>query len=173
MEKEFQFKNLLLYFNLEVEIFEKKQNEINQACFWLSQVFYKFTQDKINKDKTISLSLVDDKRIQEINNEYRNKDKITDVLSFPMQESIRNGEWDTFAPEVEIGDIIICDSVCESQAREFNLDYIDEFIHLAIHGFLHVCGYDHEINEEEEKLMEKLEEELISQVSQLKNPTNS
>ncbi len=173
MEKEFKFKNLLLYFILEVEASNEKKAQIDQACTWLAEVFYHFIQNKIKSNKTISLSLVDNGTIQEINREHRNKDKITDVLSFPMQDSIRHDEWDTFAPEVEIGDILICDSVCDSQAVEFKLDYIDEFIHLAIHGFLHVCGYDHEISLEEEKVMESLEEKLIKQVSELKKHTNS
>ena len=117
---------------------------------------------------SLNITLCNDEKIKELNSEFRDKNKITDVLSFPLEEDIRSGEFDYFLPHIELGDIYICESVCRKQAKEFKLEFFEEFIHLAIHGFLHLCGYDHEISEQEEKLMESLEAKLISKISDQK-----
>jgi rRNA maturation RNase YbeY len=123
----------------------------------------------IEKPFNINLSIVDDEEIIQINNEHRNKNQVTDVLSFPMQDSIRSGNYDSFMPEIELGDVLICKSVCEKQAIEFKLSFMEEFVHLFMHGFLHLYGYDHEIDEEEHELMFKLEAELVEKISVFKN----
>lgn len=120
---------------------------------------------KIIKPVNINLSLVGDETIKRINKEHREKDKVTDVLSFPLQDNIRKGDYDKLFPHLELGDLFICHSVCEAQAIEFKISYQDEFIHLMTHGFLHLLGYDHEISEEEEMLMESLENKIISHIS--------
>jgi rRNA maturation RNase YbeY len=125
------------------------------------------------KPIVLNVSICSDEEIIEINSEHRNKDKVTDVLSFPMQESMRNGEFEDFLPEIELGDILICKSVCEKQAIEFDLSYFEEFIHLFVHGFLHVYGYDHEISEDEEKIMESLEVSILMKVSEIKKAGTS
>jgi probable rRNA maturation factor len=109
----------------------------------------------------IELSVVDDKTIKEINSQHRQKDKVTDVLSFPAQDNIRNNEFEVLNNELILGDILVCHSVCEKQASEHNIDFSDEFLHLFVHGLLHLYGYDHEISDEEEKVMEEKELELI------------
>lgn len=143
-------------------------SELNRSLETIVKVFGHFLKEDLNvgdKTATLSINLCDDLTIRELNRDYRSKDKITDVLSFPMQENLRAGDFDKFLPELEIGDIFICNSVCKKQASEFSIEFYEEFIHLAVHGFLHLCGYDHEINEEEEKLMEKLEERLLNEIS--------
>ena len=109
-----------------------------------------------------------DAYIQQLNSEHRQKPTITDVLSFPLQENIRVGEFDRFVPELELGDLYICHSVCEKQAQEFSLTFHEEFLHLCVHGFLHLCGFDHEENEVEEKIMEEYEKEIVSNISMSK-----
>lgn len=125
---------------------------------------------KNNKIKKyiVNVSLCGNYKIRSLNKNFRQKDKITDVLSFPLQDDLRNGEVDSFLPEIELGDIYICNSVCERQAKEFQISYFEEFAHLLVHGFLHLCGYDHEIDELEEKLMFELEEKLLKSVSKFK-----
>ena len=113
---------------------------------------------------SVSINLCSDDKIISLNNDYRTRNKITDVLSFPVQENLRQGLYDKFLPSLELGDIYICESVCYKQAEEFNIDFRSEFIHLAIHGFLHLCGFDHEINESEEKLMESMEQKLLGRI---------
>ncbi len=143
-----------------------------QSLNYLKDVFTSFLKEELSIktqlpcELNLNLMLVDAQKIKEINNEYRQKNKETDVLSFPGQDSIRAGEYEFQFPEEELGDIIVCSEVCQRQADEFSLSFIEEFLHLTVHGFLHVCGYDHEISDEEEKLMESLEERLLLKIKE-------
>ncbi len=117
---------------------------------------------KKTKELNFSITLCGDAKIKKLNAEYRNKNKVTDVLSFPLNESLRHkDQFDVFLGKIELGDIFICKSKCIKQAKEFQLNFFEEFLHLAVHGVLHLCGYDHELSPKEEKLMEKLEETII------------
>ncbi len=111
----------------------------------------------------LPISLVDDEQMREINREHRDKDKTTDVLSFPLYESLRSGEELIFE-ELEFGDIIISVPVMKKQAQEFEVSLEGEFFHLLTHGFLHLCGYDHEVSAEEEEIMEAHEQRLIKDI---------
>jgi probable rRNA maturation factor len=174
MEKEINIEAEQFYINFFYDDFELTIIEIEDyknSLKLMAKGFSIFKDDILGlKTHTLNLNITicDDKKIKDLNQTYRQKDKITDVLSFPLQDNIRNGEYDDFSPELELGDLYICRSVCTEQATEFLLSYQDEFIHLATHGYLHLCGFDHEINLEEEKLMEKLEEDIISSISKIK-----
>jgi probable rRNA maturation factor len=146
------------------------ETELKEYKYWLTLCARAIDESFYQGMKPISLnvSIATDTEIIEINNEHRDKNKVTDVLSFPMQEDMRNGDYDDFMPMVELGDIIVSKAVCEKQASEFNLSYFEEFVHLIVHGFLHLYGYDHEISSVEEKLMFQLEESLVKQISRLK-----
>lgn len=171
MEKEvvkLNYKNVFCSFYYESSFIDK--SELPEYKQWINYALEAIEDfSEIDKELYINLSLTSDQEIQEINAESRGKDKITDVLSFPMEENIRKGDYDDFLPELDVGDILICKSVCEAQAKEFDITYMEEFVHLFMHGFLHVWGYDHEVNEEEEKLMFKLEEALVKKISLIKN----
>jgi len=110
---------------------------------------------------SIELSLVHEKVIQEINSEHRDKNKVTDVLSFPAQDSIRHGEFEILNSELVLGDIVICHEVCSHQASEHGISYKDEFIHLFVHSLVHLYGYDHELSPEEEVIMEEKEKLIL------------
>lgn len=124
-------------------------------------------QNNIKKFET-NLTICGNYKIKSLNKNFRNKDKITDVLSFPLQDDVRNNLVDVFFPTVELGDIYISKEVCAKQAREFKLSFEEEFVHLLVHGILHLLGFDHEINEDEEKLMQSLESEILKKVSKYK-----
>jgi probable rRNA maturation factor len=111
----------------------------------------------------ISLVLCGKAKIKKLNNEFRNKDKITDVLSFPIHENLRNEKHtlDFFEGNLNLGDVIICKEVAQKQAEEFEIGLIDELIHLWFHGALHLCGFDHEMSEGEEIIMFGLEDKLM------------
>lgn len=113
---------------------------------------------------TISMTLCGRTKIKSLNRQYRQKDYATDVLSFPVFENLRldNKKREKNLPEIELGDLIICKEIAKKQAQEFGITYEQEVIHLAIHGFLHLLGYDHEISVKEEQLMEKIESELVN-----------
>jgi len=167
MEKEINTEDSSFCLNFyydEYDFSEKELTVYKNSLELLLGAFQKFKEEELklkNFKLHLNITICTNEKIQQLNNDYRQKDKITDVLSFPLQEDIRNGEFDTFIPDLEIGDIYISLDVCQKQAKEFKISFQEEFIHLSTHGFLHLCGFDHEINQEEEKLMESLEEKII------------
>jgi len=104
-------------------------------------------------DAELSIRIVDKDEIQQLNASYRNKDKPTNVLSFPAE-----------LPEaVEIpllGDIIICAPIVEEEAREQQKSTDSHWAHMLIHGTLHLLGYDH-IDDSEADIMETIEIKLM------------
>lgn len=109
-------------------------------------------QEEISEDAELSITFVDKSEIQEINKMYRDKDKVTDVISFALEEDepdINMSEFDI--PRV-LGDIIICTDVAQEQSESYGHSFERELGFLALHGFLHLLGYDH-MNEEDEKEM--------------------
>ena len=111
----------------------------------------------------LNLSICGDQKIKTLNANYRNKDKTTDVLSFPVYENLRGGDEMLFGP-VELGDILVSWPVTLKQAKEFKITAEQELVHLFVHGVLHLLGYDHEISRKEEVLMEKYEQELVKKI---------
>lgn len=105
----------------------------------------------------ISLLVLNNKQIQEINRLYRDIDKPTDVLSFPMNE-------DKEIKTNMLGDIVISLEKCKSQAEDAGIDLSREIANVYIHGLLHLLGYDHEKDTEEEKKMFDLQEKVLSNV---------
>ncbi len=117
------------------------------------------------KEIEMTLTLCGAQKIRSLNKEYRNKDKKTDVLSFPVHEQLREGEDLMLMGMLNLGDVIICKEVAKKQAADFKIDVEGETIHLLVHGFLHVLGFDHEISEAEEKVMQDLENKLLNKIS--------
>ena len=108
----------------------------------------------------VSVTFVDNDRIQEINREHRNIDAVTDVLSFPLGE---NGKWD-IDPETgaqQLGDIVICVPRAVEQAERFGHSFQREMGYLTAHSMLHLIGFDH-MEDEERKIMEEKQESILS-----------
>ena len=103
------------------------------------------TKTLTNKD--IELIVVKNDEIQELNKEYRNIDKPTDVLSFPMDLEISNMPL--------LGSIVISTDFVEEKAKEYNHSFNEEFTLLFIHGLLHLLGFDHEIDNGEHRVKEE------------------
>jgi len=101
-----------------------------------------------------------------LNREFRNKDKVTDVLSFPAHEHLRGDH--SLEKELFIGDLAICASQARRQSQKFKISFMDEFIHLFFHGMIHLLGYDHEISAKEEKIMQRWEELALKKFSAVK-----
>lgn len=87
---------------------------------------------------SLSLSLVNDKTIAQINREHRGKDKPTDVLSFPLEPDASAG------PERLLGDVVISIDTARRQAADYDATLQRELYRLLIHGLLHILGHDHE-----------------------------
>ncbi|MEI4800248.1 rRNA maturation RNase YbeY [Bacillus sp. NPDC077411] len=109
----------------------------------------------------LSITFVNNERIQEINREYRDKDQPTDVISFAM-EDMGEGEMEIVGVEMPrmLGDIIISIPRAKEQAEEYGHSFDRELGFLAVHGFLHLLGYDH-MTEEEEKVMFGKQKEIL------------
>ncbi|MCB0336262.1 MAG: rRNA maturation RNase YbeY [Bdellovibrionales bacterium] len=86
----------------------------------------------------LSIVLTNDQEIQELNRDYRGKDKATDVLSFSMFE----GEGGEFAES--LGDVVISEEYAARQAEDLGFSFPEEMLRLLIHGILHLCGFEHE-----------------------------
>ena len=114
----------------------------------------------------ITITLTTPENIQEINKEYRNVDRATDVLSFPMferdepEKKIQNKD---FLHEDILGDIIISIEKVKEQAKEYGHSFERELSYMVVHGFYHLMGYDHmndiekaEMREKEDNILNKL-----------------
>lgn len=118
------------------------------------------------KEVTMTMTLCGKTKIRTLNREYRQKDYVTDVLSFPVYENLRPDKKprEKNLSQMDLGDLVICKEKALSQAREFEITYEQEVVHLAVHGFLHLLGFDHEISLKEEKIMEAHENALVGQI---------
>ena len=118
--------------------------------------------EEIEQDSEVSVTFVDNEAIHEINKQYRDKDQPTDVISFAMEE-LGEGEVAIIGegmPRI-LGDIIISTDRTREQAKEYGHTFERELGFLAVHGFLHLLGYDH-MNDEDEKKMFGRQDEILS-----------
>lgn len=136
-------------------------------------VEYTLKEEKVNIPYEISIIFVDNTEIKQINNDMRNIDKVTDVLSFPMLEyekhrvfkdmyigynfdiSYLNEEF------LVLGDMALSLERALEQSKEYEHSFIREVCYLIVHSILHLLGYDH-MEEEEKSVMRKREEEILS-----------
>lgn len=117
-------------------------------------------EEKIKEKAEVSLTIVSNEEIRELNREHREKDSVTDVLSFPLGE---NGEFD-IDPEtnrIMLGDIVISAERAAEQAKEYGHTFEREMCFLATHSMFHLLGYDHEVSSEEEKIMFEKQEKVL------------
>lgn len=160
------------------EVIFKDIEENNEYEVLAEKVIQKcFEVEKIDPTSLyICITLTTPANIKEANKQYRNIDKETDVLSFPMFEKeeldrmIENNqlkEWKTELKQSELqevlGDIIISISRIEEQANEYGHSFERELAYMIVHGFYHIRGYDH-MKEEEKKVMRQKEENVLSQL---------
>lgn len=124
----------------------------------LEEYVKKITKQLEIEKAVFNIILVNDEEIHELNKKYRNIDRPTDVITFALEDN------DNFKnPEIRVlGDIYLCVPIAYEQAKIYGHSRIREICFLATHGILHLLGYDH-MNEEEEKEMFTLQEELLNQ----------
>ena len=111
----------------------------------------------------VNLVMVEPDTIREMNKTYREVDRVTDVLSFPMLDDIDDlqNEPDAVFGLVDIGDIYICKQRAMEQAKEYNHSLKRELCFLALHGLLHLLGYDH-IEKKDEEVMFPLQDKILN-----------
>ena len=118
-----------------------------------------FKEEKLENSKLyISIILTTPEHIHEINKQYRNVDKETDVLSFPMFEKNELKNFKSNCQEV-LGDIVISIERVQEQAVEYGHSFERELSYMVVHGFYHLMGYDH--MEEEDKKEMRAKEEIV------------
>lgn len=117
------------------------------------------THEQLEENAEISITFVDNEHIQQLNRDYRGKDQPTDVLSFALNEGEETPIVDDNFPQL-LGDIIISVPRAIEQAKEYGHDLKRELCFLAVHGFLHLIGYDHNSTDEEKAMFSKQEEIL-------------
>ncbi len=124
------------------------------------QIYQKFAENLLSQTAEIrngffTVAFVSDKKIRQLNRQFRGKDKTTDVLSFPFQSDKFNRD------ENNLGEIIISAEQAAKQSEENHLDFETEIKQLILHGILHLCGYDHETDRGEMNALElKLRDKL-------------
>lgn len=129
-----------------------------------------FKEEKIEKlNFYLSVTLTNPEQIHKLNKEYRNVDRATDVLSFPMFEKeeideIVSKQIKNPIPEV-LGDIVISIEKVKEQANEYGHSFERELSYMLVHGFYHIMGYDH-IEEEDKVKMRAKEEVVLSKLKQ-------
>ena len=119
--------------------------------------------ENFKRDTEVSVSFINNKEIRNLNRIYRDKDKSTDVLSFPLGE---NGKYDTNAETgyVMLGDIVISLETAFKQADNFGHSLEREIGFLTVHSMLHLLGYDHETSTLEAMIMREKEEAVLEKL---------
>ena len=130
-----------------------------------------FEEEKLENSKLyITVTLTNPENIRKINKEYRNINRATDVLSFPMfekdelEEKIKKND---FKHIDVLGDLVISIEKVEEQAKEYGHSFERELSYMLVHGFYHLMGYDH-IEEEDKKKMRPKEEKILNDLKILR-----
>lgn len=106
----------------------------------------------------VSVTFTDNEKIHALNREYRNVDRPTDVLSFPLSDG---EDYDTDGDAVLLGDIVISLERAQTQAEEYGHSFEREVAFLTVHSMLHLLGYDHETSPEDERDMFARQDEIL------------
>jgi len=139
--------------DIEINSTSSKIPTIEQIEQWISAALH---SDELS-DAEVSVYIVDEAESQDLNFQYRGKDKSTNVLSFPAD----------IPDEVGVpllGDLVVCAPVVEREAHEQGKSLDAHWAHMLVHGTLHLLGYDH-IEDDEAEVMEALETRLITQLN--------
>ena len=143
---------------MEIGLFNETNEELSEELQKVHEVLvHGLEKLKIN-EAVFNVIIVDNDYIHKLNKEYRNIDRETDVITFALEDD------KTFNPEVRIlGDIYISIDKAKSQSVEYGHSLLRELCFLAVHGLLHLLGYDH-MKKEDEKIMFKLQEEILDEM---------
>lgn len=137
---------------MKINFYNETNLKVRSYEHLLTKIFKEF-----NIKKDINFIFVDKARIQEINKQYRNIDKVTDVISFALCDDVEN------EIETSLGDVFICLEKAFEQALEYGHSINREVAFLAVHGYLHLCGFDHQTKEEEIIMFQK-QDDILNKV---------
>ncbi|MFA3792493.1 rRNA maturation RNase YbeY [Aliiglaciecola sp. SL4] len=140
--------------DLDIQIACENNNLPSKDQFelWLQSAL----ADQQTEDTELTIRVVSPEESQNLNATYREKDKPTNILSFPFE-----------APaEIELsllGDLVVCADIVEKEAKQQNKQLFDHWAHMIVHGSLHLLGFDHE-NENDAQIMEGLEVQILAKL---------
>ena len=140
--------------------------ETNKECENIAEMVLKkcFDEEDLNnKNLYVNIILTNPQNIRNINKQYRDIDKETDVLSFPMFEKEELKNIKNMVEDI-LGDIVISIEQVQKQSMEYNHSFKREFAYMIVHGFYHLMGYDH-IEEDDKKIMRKKEENILQKLN--------
>lgn len=143
---------------MEIEIFNETNVNLEKELKVVKNVLrHGLEKLKIN-EAIFNVIIVNNDYIHKLNKEYRHIDRETDVITFALEDD------KTFNPDIRIlGDIYISIDKAKSQSEEYNHSLLRELSFLAVHGMLHLLGYDH-MKKDDEKVMFKLQEEILDEM---------
>ena len=136
--------------------YEELINKVLEECFKTEKI------DSYNL--YISVTLTNPEYIRKLNKEYRQIDKETDVLSFPMFEKDEIKSLENLEFEETLGDIVISVQRVEEQSKEYGHSFERELAYMVVHGFYHLMGEDH-MNDEEKEIMRAKEENVLNKLN--------
>lgn len=146
---------------VQIEYLEIEENKAFEELIQ-KVIFECFKTEKMENSKLyISITLTNPENIRKLNSEYRNIDKETDVLSFPMFEKEEIEEIKNLQYEEVLGDIVISIDRVKEQAEEYGHSFERELSYMLVHGFYHLMGEDH-IEENDKKIMREKEEFVLN-----------
>ena len=143
---------------MEIDFFNETKENLDEEFKTVHEVLVHGLK-KLKIDGAIfNVIIVDNDYIHKLNKEYRNIDRETDVITFALEDD------KTFNPDIRIlGDVYISIDRVHSQSEEYGHSFIRELCFLAVHGMLHLLGYDH-MTKEDEVVMFKLQEEILDEM---------
>ena len=141
---------------MNIEVFNETEVSLEKELTELKGLLINICKDEKLGNGEFNVIIVDKNKIQDLNKQYRDIDKVTDVISFALEDD------DTFKLDDYrvLGDIYICIEKARKQAEEYGHSFKRELSFLAVHGLLHLLGYDH-MTIEEEKIMFNKQEEVL------------
>lgn len=143
---------------MEIDIFNETEEKLDKELEIVKEVLM-HGLEKLKIDEAIfNVIIVNNEYIHKLNKEYRNIDRETDVITFALEDD------KTFNPEIRVlGDVYISIEKAKSQSVEYGHSLLRELCFLAVHGMLHLLGYDH-MKKNEEEIMFSLQEEILDEM---------
>ena len=120
--------------------------------------------ENFGKDAEVSVSFVSNEEIRNLNKIYRNKDSVTDVLSFPLTSEDGTEEINPETSAVQLGDVVISLETAVKQAHNYGHSLEREVGFLTVHSMLHLLGYDHETSQLDQRIMREKEESVLEKL---------
>lgn len=142
---------------IDLQIASKNQSIPSELKFnlWVSSAL-----DGLRDDGEVSIRVVEPDEIRQLNDQYRSKNKTTNILSFPFE--IPEGVPKEAIGEL-LGDLIICADVVTEEAKSQQKPVENHWAHMVIHGTLHLIGYDH-VNDADAEIMEQMERDILARL---------